>query len=155
MGRPTKLTATRQESIRTILAAGNTRTCAVAYAGIDYQTFLNWISRGSIAKSGKFFEFFEAVQKAEADAEASSVAIVRKAAAAGNWQAAAWWLERRKAGDYRRVDRVEATGDGGGPQETVVRIIYEDDVCQPSTTSGSNGHTQLNGTSLQARLNGR
>ena len=51
--------------------------------------------------------------------------------------------------------KTELTGDGGGPQETVVRIIYEDDVCQPSTTSGSNGHTQHNGASLQARLNGR
>ena len=91
----------------------------------------------------------------EAEAEVQYVKVIKNAAASGNWQAAAWWLERRKAADYRRVDRLEATGDGGGPQETVVRIIYEDDVCQPSTTSGSNGHTQLNGKSLQATLKER
>jgi predicted DNA-binding protein YlxM (UPF0122 family) len=49
-------------------------------------------------------------------------------------------------------DRMQHTAPDG---PVVVRIIYEDDVCQPSTTSGSNGHTQHNGASLQARLNGR
>ena len=120
---------------------------------------LEWIRRGEgrdhRRKTAAFAQFAKAIKEAEAEAEVQYVKVIKNAAASGNWQAAAWWLERRKAADYRRVDRVEATGDGGGPQETVVRIIYEDDVCDQISTSGSNGHTQLNGKSLQARLKER
>jgi hypothetical protein len=120
---------------------------------------LEWIRRGegrdARRKTAAFAQFAKAIKEAEAEAEVQYVNVIKDAAAAGNWQAAAWWLERRKAADYRRVDRLEATGEGGGPQETVVRIIYEDDVCDQISTSGSNGHTQHNGASLQARLNGR
>lgn len=153
------LTPERQERIVGALQAGNTRRASAQHGGIDEDTMLEWIRRGEgrdhRKKTAAFAAFAAAIKEAEAEAEVQYVKVIKNAAASGNWQAAAWWLERRKAADYRRVDRVEATGEDGGPQETVVRIIYEDDVCQPSTTSGSNGHTQLNGTSLQARLKER
>jgi hypothetical protein len=159
MARPNMLTPERQDRIVGALQAGNTRRASAKHGGIDEDTLLEWIRRGEgrdhRRKTAAFAAFAAAIKEAEAEAEVQYVNVIKDAAAAGNWQAAAWWLERRKAADYRRVDRLEATGDGGGPQETVVRIIYEDDVCQQSSTSGSNGHTQLNGTSLQARLNGR
>ena len=159
MARPNMLTPERQERIVGALQAGNTRRASAKHGGIEEGTMLEWIRRGEgrdhRRKTAAFAQFAKAIKEAEAEAEVQYVNVIKDAAAAGNWQAAAWWLERRKAADYRRVDRLEATGDGGGPQETVVRIIYEDDICDQSTTSGSNGHTQHNGASLQARLKER
>ncbi|HKD34034.1 MAG TPA: hypothetical protein VKB73_11335 [Gaiellaceae bacterium] len=83
------------------LAAGNTRQAACHYAGISDETLANWM-RGSL-------EFLERVKKAEADAEVRMVAQVARAAQEGTWQAAAWWLERRRPEDYGRRDRVEVT----------------------------------------------
>ena len=85
-GQPTKLTAAVQNKIVNALAAGNTRTASAAYAGIHYSTFCNWITDGEKAKSGKYFDFFDAIKKAEADAEVSNVATIKKHAA-DNWQA--------------------------------------------------------------------
>lgn len=52
-------------------------------------------------------EFSGAVIKAEADAELRFLGQVAKAAAGNNWQAAAWWLERRQHMDFGRRDRVD------------------------------------------------
>jgi hypothetical protein len=37
------------------------------------------------------------------------VGQIAKAANDGTWQAAAWWLERRRPDDYSRRDRVDVT----------------------------------------------
>ena len=118
-GQPTKLTAAVQNKIVNALAAGNTRTASAAYAGIHYSTFCNWITDGEKAKSGKYFDFFDAIKKAEAAAEVSNVATIKKHAA-DNWQAAAWWLERRRHKDWMKIERQEQTGEGGGPVEVLV-----------------------------------
>jgi hypothetical protein len=55
--------------------------------------------------------FRDAVEKAEADAEVRYSAQVAKAATDGTWQAAAWWLERRRHTDYGRKDRVDMNLD--------------------------------------------
>ncbi len=52
----------------------------------------------------------DAVEEAERDAEATYTAAVLKAIPT-NWQAAAWWLERRKHEDYARRDKSEMTID--------------------------------------------
>jgi hypothetical protein len=51
--------------------------------------------------------FAQAVEKAEADAEVRAVATVLKAAQKGTWQAAAWWLERRRPADYGLRGRLD------------------------------------------------
>ena len=114
MGRPTKLTAAVQNKIVTALAAGNTRTASVAYAGIQYSTFLSWIESGEAKNSGKFSEFSKAIKKAESDAEVFNVAIIKQAAPK-NWQAAAWWLERRRHKDWMKREGREITGEDGAP----------------------------------------
>jgi len=40
------------------------------------------------------------------------VMCIQKAAGKGNWQAAAWWLERRRPNDYARRDTVQVGSDG-------------------------------------------
>ena len=114
MGRPSKLTPERAKRIIDALAVGNTRTCAVAYAGIWFQTFLDWLARGETEKAGRYHDFYEAVKKAEADAEFANVIIIRKAAII-NWQAAAWWLERRRHQDWMKREHTELSGPGGAP----------------------------------------
>jgi CTP-dependent riboflavin kinase len=52
----------------------------------------------------------DAVEIAEAQAEATYSRIVAEASTE-SWQAAAWWLERRKHEDYARRDKSEMTID--------------------------------------------
>jgi hypothetical protein len=103
-GRKTKLTKERQDKICELLRAGNYFDAACGAVGITPQTGYNWLKRGNDAKSGIYFDFFEAVKKAEAEAEAATVVIIRKAAL-DTWQAAAWWLERRFPGKWGKQIR--------------------------------------------------
>lgn len=99
MARPSKYTPEREAKIVEALAAGNTRKTAARLAGIDQGTLENWMLRYS--------GFSAAVEKAEADAEASHVANIKAAAVGGSWTASAWWLERRRHEDWGRKDRLE------------------------------------------------
>jgi len=92
VGRPTKRTPEREQRLFEALRAGNTRKAACLYAGVGLSQFAEWQER--------FRDFREAIQKAEADAEVRAVAQIAQAARDGTWQAAAWWLERRRPEDY-------------------------------------------------------
>jgi hypothetical protein len=137
MGRPSKLTPERQETICRILADGITRIEAAVGAGIDYSTFRAWVRRGRKQDRGQYRSFVEAVNEAESAAAREHLATIRKAASERDevtvkeiqvreppseaypdgrfvvkretttkrvfdWQAAAWWLERRRADDYQK-----------------------------------------------------
>lgn len=115
MARPTKRTPEREARLMEALRAGNTRRASCAYAGIDQDTLANWMR--------KFSDFSDAIEKAEADAEIRNVAIIQKAASE-SWQAAGWWLERRRPADYRQ--RQELTGADGGPLKIVVEYATDD-----------------------------
>lgn len=115
MARPTKRTPEREARLYEALRAGNTRRASCAYAGISESTLATWLER--------YNDFRDAIEKAEADAEIRNVAIIQKAASA-TWQAAAWWLERKRKGDW--AQRTETTGDGGGAVEVLVRFADEE-----------------------------
>jgi hypothetical protein len=51
--------------------------------------------------------FSNAVTRAEAEAEVACTGTIKKAAQDGDWHAAAWWLERRRAEDWGRKDRID------------------------------------------------
>lgn len=110
MGRTSKRTPQREQAILNALRLGNTRRNAAAYAEVDHATFYRWLASDAT--------FRDAVEKAEADAEARFLGQIAKAAADGTWTAAAWWLERRRHEDYRKRDGVEITGRDGGPIES-------------------------------------
>lgn len=100
------------------LRVGATYAHACAYGGIDYSSFARWMQQGEAAKRGVHREFYEAVKKAEGDAVAKWLGIIDLAATGGQWQAAAWKLERRYPHDYgRRIVQTEVTGANGGPVE--------------------------------------
>ena len=122
MGRPTKLTPQVQAKIVSALQAGNYFDTACGYAGITKQTGYNWMAKGADANSGKFFDFFNAVEKASADAEVGTVAVIKKVMPE-TWQAAAWWLERRFPAKWgRRVQ--EHQGKDGNELKVIVQ--YDD-----------------------------
>lgn len=57
-----------------------------------------------------YWHFWQAVKKAEAEAEATAVLQIRKAASEGTWQAAAWYLERKHREKYGRRDSIDHSG---------------------------------------------
>ena len=69
------------------IADGNYLAPACAYAGISYRTFGRWMAKGKEAKSGKYRQFWQAVQSAKAKAEVTVVQLWR-AKIPLNWQAA-------------------------------------------------------------------
>ena len=93
MARKTKYNPELLDKICSALRAGNTRKASAEYAGITEETFYQWMKHN--------LSFLSAIKKAEADAEVSAVAIIKKAMPE-TWTAAAWWLERRKPNDYGR-----------------------------------------------------
>ena len=118
--RRTKLTPETQAKIVKALRAGNTRRVAMLYANISEPTFYSWMKRGREGEE-PFREFLEMVKSAEAHAEVRNVAIIQQAANE-TWQAAAWWLERKRPDDWGRRQRMDIATSDDHPMEVIVRI---------------------------------
>ena len=95
MGRRTKLNKDVCDKICVELREGCSLEGAAEAAGISSSAFFNWMKRGSKSKSGIYVEFVEAIKKADAEGQTSLIKEVRTAARKGQWQAAAWLLERK------------------------------------------------------------
>jgi hypothetical protein len=105
MGRPTKLTPEVKDRLLSALRAGNYLEPACVYAGISYQTFLNWKERGEREGRGPYFEFLVA-QWQQAMPE--------------NWQAVRDFLDRRHPDRWRKREELQHTGKDGAPLPIVV-----------------------------------
>lgn len=125
-----------------------------ATLGIHRDTFYEWRRRGKVAAEMRirdeiiphrerlYLQFSDAVEKALADGEVRDLATITKASRdtdrrPGQWTAAAWRLERRFPDRWGRRDRMEISGPGGGPIQTmqaqidVARMIMEDPTKAP------------------------
>jgi transposase len=100
-GRPTKLDDLTAKRICDAIATGNTRRCAATAAGVSYATIKQWVRRGRAGEE-PFAAFLARLEKADAEDEAKAVKGIVDAAQAGTWQAAAWWLERRRSDRWAR-----------------------------------------------------
>lgn len=90
------------------LAKGLSRELAASRAGVNRRTIWEW------TKSKP--EFAEMVENAEAVAAAHWLDQIESAAADGNWQAAAWRLERRYPDTYGQPKvKHEVSGPSGRP----------------------------------------
>ncbi|WP_143392877.1 hypothetical protein [Fimbriiglobus ruber] len=90
-----------QNAIVRVILAGMPRSVAAAYVNVQPRTLQIWLSRGKEENSEPCYrELREAVLQAEASAVVRNVAHIQQAAA-GDWRAAAWWLERRSAHFFR------------------------------------------------------
>lgn len=114
MARQSKLTPETQQKIVDAIAKGNYLETAAALGGITYKSLNNWMNKGAANKGDEYVQFFHAVKRAEAEAEAARVERINSAGKDGNWQADAWYLERRYPDRWgKRVQ--EVTGKDGGP----------------------------------------
>lgn len=114
MARKPKLNKELIEKAYELVAAGNYDKDVYPILGIDKSTWYRWLSEGETAKSGLKKEFYDTVKKAEKEAIARNVALIQRAAQEGNWQAAAWWLERKYFEDWGRKDKVDLSADKDG-----------------------------------------
>lgn len=112
MSRPTKYNEETAKTLTETLHQGYGRVNACRACGVAYHTFLDWLER--------YPDFSQAVKKAEAEAEAyrkeAAIEAIRKAYESnGQWQAAAWWLERKHPDQYakRESSQVEHSGAVG------------------------------------------
>lgn len=83
----------KKKAVLEALRQGHTRRAACRLVGISYQSLYNWLCDD--------LTLLDAVEKAEAEAERYYLDVIREAAKE-NWQAAAWYLERRRRDDYGR-----------------------------------------------------
>lgn len=93
-GRPRKLTPELSARILATIRAGNYRVVAAQEAGIYKDTLMKWIAQGRKDSSGLYFEFANAVEEAEMQAEVAMVEVVINAAKK-DAKHAEWWLEHK------------------------------------------------------------
>jgi hypothetical protein len=110
-GRPSKLTPEITYRIAELIRAGNYREVAARAAGIGTTTFYRWLDEGARQNRGQFREFWDAIKRAEAEAECKSVAVIDAAAQGGTWHAAAWRLERMFPDRWGRRQRLEEVSE--------------------------------------------
>src|SRR3990167_2783388 len=79
-GRPTKLTPEIQERIVAVIRANCPIDTAAAFAGIDRDSYHEWMKRGAREERGIYREFSDKVKLAMAEGEVRGVANIQKAA---------------------------------------------------------------------------
>jgi len=99
-------------------------TCA-AYAGINKDTLIQWLKRGARELDEGIESPYVSLHRdftiALANAETRLLAVIQTAAAK-QWQAAAWILERRKPVIYARRSFVGPVEDDHEDEEIVLRF---------------------------------
>lgn len=119
-GAPTKRTSENLQKVVQAIKLGATYELAAGYAGMSYETFNEWRKDD--------IEFSEAIKQAEGQAAVLLLAKIEQAATDGNWQAAAWKLERRYPKMYgRTVQEQEHSG------ELKVNVVYAKSITDTDT----------------------
>lgn len=111
-GRPTKYTAELAERIIDLIRKGAYIETAAAACGVHKGAFYDWLRRSEKGEE-PYAGFSHAVERAAAESELSFADIIDKAAKTGQWQAAAWRLERKFPNRYGLKNRLEVTGEDG------------------------------------------
>lgn len=128
VGRKTAFSAEVADRIVDLLKAGNYIETAVAAAGVARATFYDWLDRGSPDGTKRedepFRAFRERVDHARAEGEARAVTAIM-VAAAKDWRAAAWFLERQFPDRWGRG--TAQTGGGAAPIPGDGQPHHEDD----------------------------
>ena len=101
---------------------------AARMVGIHKSTLYRWIEQGRNDRDEEitslYGDFCDAIELARAQAEGVYLNSIKSAAARGQWQAAAWWLERSFE-KWTKPNKVEI---GGSDKEPVkVQIKYSGD----------------------------
>jgi hypothetical protein len=104
----------KQAALIDALRGGSDLDTACHFAGLSSSQVLKWLelgkneaerlANGYPATPGQadYVSLWEDLKKARADAIVRNVTYVQRAASDGNWQAAAWWLERTVPETYSK-----------------------------------------------------
>ena len=128
-GRPDKFHQEIKDAILRYLSIGATYKDAAEGSGISYETLLNWLTKGREATSGNYYEFFQSVRKAEAQARLNYLTTIAQAASKGDWKAAEAYLKRRDRANWG--DNVDVTS--GGDKITKIVVEWQDDGSEDQT----------------------
>lgn len=111
-GRKNKLTKELINYASKLVEAGATITAVAKALGVSRETIHRWLREGEKQQEGLMHDFYEAFNRAEAKAIARNVAIIQRSAQSGNWQAAAWWLERKYPEEWGKRDKLDMHAKG-------------------------------------------
>ena len=116
----------KRAAVLEALRQGNTRRAACQAVSISPDTLYRWMAEERTLS--------DAVQKAESEAEFEAIKHV-KAAFSESWQAAAWWLERRRRDDFGRNEKLTVIQQAAKEianlsDEQLAGIAYGDDPAQ-------------------------
>lgn len=130
MARPSKLSPEVHERIVRGIRAGNYAEPAARAAGVSSSTYYRWLERGKDEKDGIYRDLYQAVRRAEAEAEVHAVAVIRKAMP-DDWRAALAYLERRHPERWRRHQQLELEASGeaakpAGPRLDLTKLSTEE-----------------------------
>lgn len=112
-GRPSKLTVEITDELVQILGEGNWVDAACNKVGISRECFYEWMRRGERGQARdiepvNYVEFARRINQAVAQVEIETVRDIRKAPM--NWQAPAWWLERRHPDRWGQRNKIDLSG---------------------------------------------
>ena len=93
MPRPTSLNEQRIQAMEKAASSGAKREHIAMAGGIHVGTYYNWMAKGKRGE-GPYQEFYDRLQKAQSIGLQRNLDIIQIAADNGNWQAAAWLVER-------------------------------------------------------------
>lgn len=110
-GRPTKFTPEVRKVIIEAVGLLAPYATAAEAAGVSYDALNEWMNRGQAELEGEFRQFFQDIKKAEAQGILARLALIKKAADSGQWQAGAWTLERRWPEEYGRRIQADVRGN--------------------------------------------
>ena len=110
VGAPSKLDEALVNSLVEVVERGVTWDIAAQAAGIHKSTLIGWRERGATdlaeGRPTLYADLVDRLSRAGAQAEVNHVANIA-AAAAVDWRASAFWLERRAAARFGRKDHVD------------------------------------------------
>lgn len=137
-GRPRKITPEVEEQFLSLIEEGVTQADACAACGISDQTILRHKTHS--------VDFVERMKKADAVASITAVRAVRGAFDT-SWQAAAWWLERKRREEFGRVEKPDPAKDSQQSQDEPkwnLEVLSTDDIrelyrMQVAATKNGNG----------------
>lgn len=108
-GRPTSLTPELHAKIVKMIRQCAYPATAAQAAGVTARTYWNWLQWGEEGRE-PYAEFFHDIKEARHEAERRLVRRIELASVRetkGQWQAAAWILERTRGKSFVRQERVE------------------------------------------------
>jgi len=127
MARPTKMTPNITKKIGDNIALGLSYSFAAEAAGITYPTFNLWYKEGKTEKSGKYHQFYQCIQKCNADAAKKLLERLNEAAEAGDSRISMWILERRFPEDFGRREYRKMNVISENKNETVEIMVKDAD----------------------------